>query len=95
MIIHQIDIMGVAVRKPEDHAPVGADRHGPKAGKVSLQGMKPEAGQIHVAHVTSFIEAGQNPLDLVDLIGPEMPAFAFLIEPFQPSMPKTSYHRKV
>jgi hypothetical protein len=95
VIIHQIDIMGVAVLKPENYTPVGADRDDPKAGKFPLQGMKPEAGQIHRAHVTGFIEAGQNTLDLVYLIGPEMAAFASLIEPFQPPMPKTSDHREL
>jgi hypothetical protein len=92
MVIHQIDIMGMTGLETEDDPPVGADNDSPEARQVSSELVQSETGQIHVAYRGGFVQTGQNALDLVHLIGPDIAAFPSLIEPPQSPMPKILYH---
>ncbi len=45
--------------KPENDAPIGADRHSPVAGKILLEWMQSESGQVHILWYSRSIESGE------------------------------------
>ena len=46
VIIEVVDVDGVAVLETKDDAPIRAHRHRPESRKVSLERVKPEAGDV-------------------------------------------------
>ena len=58
--VHVIGVSSRAILEAEDHAPVGADRHRPESGIVSLEAMQAEPGQIHVVRGRGRTEAQQE-----------------------------------
>ena len=92
MVVHQIDVMGVAGIEAKDDAPIRPDGHGPEPDQITLERMQPETRQVHLANLVGFIETRQNALDLVDLIRPELAPIAFLVQPLQSAVPKAPDH---
>ena len=60
MIVDVVNIVGVALLETKDDAPVRPDSHAQKPLKIALQGMQPEAGQVHVFGLSGSIEDGEN-----------------------------------
>ena len=72
----------------EDDAPVARDADGPKPFHISREGVKLEAGKVHLLRLVGFVEAGENTPDLIHPVRREALAIVFFIEPFEPAMPK-------
>ena len=84
--------MGVAGIEAENDTPIGPEGHSPEPGQITLERMQPEAGQVHLADLVSFIETRENALDLADLVRPELASIASLVKPPQSAMPKATDH---
>jgi hypothetical protein len=60
MLVHKIDLKGVAVLKTEDYAGIGSDAHGMETFPAALDGVELEARQIHVFGGEGAVEDGEN-----------------------------------
>ena len=89
MIVDQIHVAGIAGFKPKDDTPVAADRNGPEARQVSLQGMETPTGQAHVAGLRRLVQPGQNALDLAGQVGADPAPVALVVEAFQALVTET------
>lgn len=63
MIIEKIDIPGIAVLEPEDDAPVGANRHCPKALQIAFQRVELQSGTVQVFDGSGAVEQRQDRAD--------------------------------
>ncbi len=50
MVVDIVDIERIAFGKAEDHSSVSPYGDRPKSPQLTLQGMEPETGQVHVRH---------------------------------------------
>ena len=76
VVVEIVDVERVAVLEAEGDAPIGAHRHGPEAGEVSLERVKPEAREIHVARARGRVEPGEDVADGVAVLRIDPPFFA-------------------
>jgi hypothetical protein len=60
MVVQIIDVECVAVRKVEDHSPIGAYRYRPKAFELAFERMQPETRHIHIGHCAGRAEPREN-----------------------------------
>lgn len=60
VVIDIINIQHVAARKPENHPPVSADRHCPKALEPAFERMQLETRQIHIRGRNRCIKQSEN-----------------------------------
>ncbi len=90
MVIDQVHISHVSIIKPEDHTPVGPDRHGPGAFQVSLQRVQPESRQVKVARLRRAIKKGQNILDFIKMFRRDPAPIALFEEALQAAMAENS-----
>ena len=91
MVIHQIDIKGVAVEQAKHDPPIPRYVDTPHSFERALQSMKAVAGQIEVRWFARPVQVSQNVLDPVHLIRTELAAIAFLEQPFEAPMPESTY----
>src|ERR1700730_13380060 len=87
VVVHKIDIAGVAFLEAKDHPPVPAHHHRQDALAVPGHGVQAKARHIHVLGFARGIEPCQNALDLPHQIGANAAAIALLKKPLQPAMP--------
>ena len=92
MIVHKIDVEGVAVLETEDDPPVGTDRDGPMSIQVTLEGMQVKRVNVQVLRPFGRVECGEDEADSGGIAGGNLSGVILLIEPLQSSMPKTSNH---
>ena len=76
VVVHQIDSAGVAVRKAENNAPVGAYCHRPEALHIALERVQVEARHTHVLDGPGLVKY------LVAQIGSDAAGIILLKEPF-------------
>jgi hypothetical protein len=81
MVVHQINVKGVAVLKSEDHTVVGSNGHGMEAFQVALKGVQAKAGQIHIFDGTRPVEHSENVFDLLNIISAKSLPITFLEKP--------------
>jgi hypothetical protein len=60
MIVHIVDIKCLALRVPEDNAPVRPDCHSPKSFQFAFERMEAEAGQVQICDRGRGIKARKN-----------------------------------
>ena len=92
MVIHQIHMGCVLAGKLEDNAPVSRYGHRPLAFARPLQGMEPEAWQIHVFRLGADIEHRQNLADPADVLRVDAAMIPCAEKPFKAFMPKSKDH---
>ena len=92
MVVHQVNVNGVAAFKAEYHTIIRPYRDGVETFQVSFEGVKPEARKIHVPYGAGAVQDGQNVFNLLDVIGTNAFAVAVFEKPFQSLVPKTLYH---
>jgi len=80
MIVNQVHIENITIRKPENNPPISANRHAPKAFVIAFQRMQPERVHIHIVDMFRNIEAGQNHFNPVSQIRPDSSSFVSLVE---------------
>jgi len=68
MVVHIIDFEGMTVLKPEHHAPVRANRHGPHSPHITLKRMQPKSGNGHVCNCESGIKPCQDIAQLKNML---------------------------
>ena len=81
MVVEIVDVERVVVLEAEDDAPDGAHRHGPEAGEVSLERVKPEAREVHVVWAAGRVEPGEDVAHGVAVLGSDPPFLAAFHEP--------------
>src|ERR1035441_3153870 len=60
VVIDIINLQRVALHQAENHPPVGAHRHRPKAFELALERMQPAARPVHVRDRIGSIQTGEN-----------------------------------
>ena len=60
MIVDIVHVQRVAFGKAKNNSPVGSNSNGPKAFQLTLQGVKAEAGQVHIRRRSGCIETRKN-----------------------------------
>jgi hypothetical protein len=60
VIIDKINVLRVAIRKTEDHPPIGANRHCPKAFEITLKRVQSKARQVHIRDRTGSVKTREN-----------------------------------
>lgn len=92
MVVEQVHVARVLAIETEDDAPVAGYGHGPESGEVALQRMQPKARQRHVVRYRSLVQTGENTLDLVGLIRPDLAAVSRFEQQAQPFMSEAANH---
>lgn len=92
MVIHQIHMGCVLAGKLEDDAPISRDGHRPLTFSRPLQGMEPEAGQIHVFRLGADIEHRQHLADPADVLGVDATMIPCAKKPLKAFMPESKDH---
>ncbi|HEU5407993.1 MAG TPA: hypothetical protein VFU48_09510 [Nitrospira sp.] len=82
MIVHQINVEGVPVLKPEDDTVIGTDSHGMKTFQVALESVQTKAWEIQIFRGTSPVQHSENVFDLLDIISAKSLPVTFLEKPF-------------
>ena len=67
-------------------------RHRPESRKVSLERVKPEAGEVHVVRGGGRVEAGQDVAHGLAVLGVQAPRVAALHEPPECPALEAAYH---
>ncbi len=88
MVVGQIDIVDVAGLKAERDSPVGGNPNTPEALHLTLEWVQAVAGSVQIFRADSSIETGQDLLDPLYLIGPQLALVVALEEPLQTSVPE-------
>jgi len=86
MVVQIIDVEYVTVGKAECHSPVCADRHRPEPFHFALEGMQPEAGQIHISCSVGCVEAHENITQLNDVFSWHSARVGVFVKAFQSSV---------
>ncbi len=60
MVIFVIDLRRIYADKTKRHAPIAADLNGPGASPRTLQFVKVQAGQVHVARIGRGVQPAEN-----------------------------------
>ena len=60
MVVQIVHVEGVAVLEPERHPPVPRHGHCVMPPKAALEGVQPEAGEVHALRVRTAVEGGQD-----------------------------------
>lgn len=68
MVVNVIDVEHLALRKAENDPPIRANRGGPKTFQVAFEGVKAEAGQIHIRGSCGGIEPRENVTQLLHVL---------------------------
>src|SRR5579883_2190349 len=92
VVIHQINIEGVAVFEAENNPPVRTHGHGPKTLAIAGQRVKPERRQIHVLNPRGCCEQAEDVFDTLDMLRVDAFAVALLIQAFQTLVAKAGDH---
>jgi hypothetical protein len=93
--VDQVDVARMAALEAKDDAPIARHAHGPTPFHISGEGVKLEAGKVHLLGRIGFVEAGADTADLIHPIRREAFASVFFIEPRQPAVPKGPDHEEV
>ena len=83
MVIDIINVQRVAVRKAENHPPVGAYRDRPKTFQLALERMKLEARHIYIGESSGGVQAYQNVTHLLQMFPTDPARVAVLVKAFQ------------
>lgn len=68
VIVHQVDVVGVAILKSEGDPPVAGNRNAPRPTQVAPQGMQSLPRQINIARLAGGIEVCQGESDPVQQV---------------------------
>jgi hypothetical protein len=60
MIIHIVDINGMAVIEAERNTPIPGDRYSPIAREASLERMQAEPGNVHIIRPAAAVQYRKN-----------------------------------
>ena len=92
MVIGKIHVVGVAVLKAKDHAPVSGHRNGPQPFEFSLERVKVKAGKGHVSNFRRFVKAGQDAFELAYVHRRDTAMIVLLVKPSKTPVLKRRYH---
>lgn len=82
MIVNQVYVADMLAFESECDAPVAGNADGPMAEHISLQGVKPVAGQGQVLRAFGYFEAGEDAFYFRGVSGWRPPTVSFLVEEF-------------
>ena len=92
MVVHQVDIVGVAIVKAEDDPPVAGNRDAPELPPIALEWVKPISGQVEVRWSAGIVEVRQRHSEALRLVGTNPASVASLVQPLETPMTKASNH---
>ena len=67
MIVHIVDVEGVAIFKSKNDAPVAVDRHGMEAISLAFQQVRAVAGKVHIHSGCRCIEPCKDAAELFSM----------------------------
>jgi hypothetical protein len=85
----------VALLEAEDDPPVGANGDAPIPGKLALQRMQPEAGQVELVRSHRFIEPGEHAGDFIGMLGVDFAAVIVFVKASEAAMSKAPDHPSI
>ena len=94
VIVHQVDIDGVATFEPEHDAPVSGDNDGVIARQRSTQHVQAIARLAHVVDCPRYFEVTQDQFDPLQMSRIDPAAIALLEKAFEAAMPEADDHRE-
>ena len=86
MIIDIINVIGMAVLKAKNHAPVRAYRHRPIGFQFAFELVQPESWQVHIGNRKGGIEPCQNITQLDCMFRHNAARIVVLMQAFQSFM---------
>jgi hypothetical protein len=92
MVVDVIHINGVIALETEDHAPIAADVHGPRAFRSTLQRMQTEPGQVHIPRLGRRVESGEDKPKAARVLWPNATSISGFKEGSQTLVPPPSDH---
>ena len=94
VIVHQVDIDGIATFEPEHDAPVSGDINGVIARQRTTQQVQAIAGLVHVIDCPRYFEVTQDQFDPLQLNRIDPAAISLLVKAFEAAMPEANDHRE-
>ena len=91
MVVGEVYVEHIPILDTKSDPPVTADRHGPKAFQLALQGMQPIAGEIQIRRYGGSIQNGQHVFNSISQRRADPACIAFP-QSFQASMPEAPDH---
>jgi hypothetical protein len=92
MIVDQVHVERIALLEAKDNPPVAGDRDAPKTLQIALQRMKSIAGKRHLLSSISDVQPGEDILDPIELISPDLLPIAAQEQTSQSPMLERSDH---
>jgi hypothetical protein len=95
MIIHIVDINGMAVIEAERNTPIPGDRYSPIARKASLERMQAEPRNVHIIRPAAAVQYRKNIAKFFNMRRGHPSCRSSIIKGFEPTMFKRLNHVKV
>jgi hypothetical protein len=69
MVVHKIDVQGLAVIEADNNSPIRAHGQGPKSCEIAFQRMQPEGRIIEIGHFFGSVQQRQDLFDSAHMFG--------------------------
>ena len=92
MVIHQVNVVRVAVLEAEDDPPISRHGDAPEPLQVAFERMEAIAVNIKIPYLMRDIEARQSGLYPINEVGANLASIAALVEPLEAASPKAPNH---
>jgi len=94
VVVDQVDITGITILETECDTPIPRNAHAPVTSSVTPEPVKAIPWQIEIIGCSRTIQMSEDVPHTTQLVGPDLPAVALLVEALEALVAKALNHEK-